>query len=264
MPPLRALRIINAIEGGSLSGASLQAYLTDVVHGPGRVSDFAVLINLRGQARRLTASSTAMTAVAASSTAMTAVAASSTAMTAVLASSTAMTAVLASSTAMTAVAASDTASDAILTSATGRLAVYNSDTALSAYQANPSQVQRQIGISGRTNSATTAASSFTYVANSTKVILLRAWTTGGAEDLSLRWGRGLSSDDIAGGVRLPNGDNLGVTTAAIGRTTTYSDSGSYPSTNNANANVVAAANGLRRGIWSQAGSTNQFVIYITV
>jgi hypothetical protein len=223
-----------------------------------------------------------MAAVAASSTAMNAVDANDQAVriwmlagtgqvysnfanvAAVAASSTAMNAVAASSTAMTAVAASNTASDAVFTSATARLAIYNSDIALSAFQANPTQVQRQIDTAGRTTSGSTAASAFTYVANGTKVILLRCWTTGGAEDLSLRWGRGLTTDDVAGGIRLPNGDNLGVATAALGRTTTYANSGTYPGANNANANVVSAANGLRRGAWSIVGSTTQNVIYITV
>jgi hypothetical protein len=163
---------------------------------------------------------------------------------------------------MTAVAASNVGSDAVFTNTISRLAVYNNDIALAAFQANSAQVQRQI--TARGVSGSTAASAFTYVANGTKCILLRCWTTGGAEDLSLRWGRGLTTDDTAGGVRLPNGDNLGDTTAAIGRTTTYTNSGTYPDANNANANVVAAANGLRRGTWSLVGSTTQNVIYIAV
>ena len=182
--------------------------------------------------------------------------------TAVAASSTAMAAVIASSTAMTAVWASNTASDAVMTSATARLAVYNSDTALAALQANPTQVQAQI--TARGVSASTSASAFTYVANGTKCILLRVWTTGGSEDLSLRWGRGLTTDDVAGGVLLPNGDNLGVATVALGRTTTYANSGTYPGADNANANVVSAANGLRRGTWTVSGGTTQNVRYIVV
>ena len=208
------------------------------------------------------ASTTAMSAVIASATAMSAVAASTTAMSAVAASATAMSAVIASATAMSAVWASNTATDAVFASATARLAVYNADTALAALQANPTQVQRKV-TSGAI-SGSTASESFTYVANGTKVILLRVWTTNGSEDLSLRWGRGLTTDDVAGSVRLPNGDNLGVATAAIGRTTTYTDSGTYPGASNANANVVSAANGLRRGTWSRVGGTTQNVSYILV
>jgi len=337
MPMVRAMRMLNAVEAGTTSGAQLEALL---IADPGRLAELNVLLGMRGQARRVAASSTAMTAVAASSTAMTAVAASSTAMTAVIASSTAMTAVAASSTAMTAVAASstamtavaasstamtavaasstamtavdandqavriwmlagtglsytdyasvaavaasstamtavaasstamgavwasNTATDAVFASATARLAVYNSDTALSALQATPTQVQRKVTSGSVAGTAT--SSSFTYVANGTKIILLRVWTTGGSEDLSLVWGRGLSSNDVAGGVRLPNGDNLGSAAAAIGRTTTYGNSGAYPSANTDNANVVSAANGLMRRTWSLVGNTTQNVRYILV
>jgi hypothetical protein len=207
-----------------------------------------------------------MTAVAASSTAKTAVAASSTAMTAVIASSTAMTAVAASSTAMTAVAASSTASDAVFTSSIAKLAVWSSNVALSAFQANPTEVQRQITLRGVSSS--TSSPQFTHVPVNTKLILLRVFTTGGNEDLSLAW-RSTSSTvtpniNSIDGVLLPNGDSLGTTTVAIGRTTTYGNSGTYPGDNNANANVVSAANGLRRMTWSLIGGTTQTVIYILV
>jgi len=165
---------------------------------------------------------------------------------------------------MNAVAASDTASDAVFTSSTAKLAVWNSNTALSAYQANPIQVQRQIterGVTGITNS-----SRFTYVNLNTKVILLRAFN---AEDVSfqLAW-RSTSTTatptiNSADGVLLPNGDSLGTSTAAIGRTTNYANSGTIPTENNANSNVVSAANGLRRMARSLR-SPSQTVIYITV
>jgi hypothetical protein len=129
--------MLNAIEAGTTTGAQLQTLLTD---DPGRLAELNVLLGMRGQARRMAASSTAMAAVIASSTAMAAVIASSTAMTAVAASSTAMTAVAASSAAMdavaassaamTAVAASSTAMTAVAASSTAKMAVFNSDTAL--------------------------------------------------------------------------------------------------------------------------------------
>lgn len=232
MPMVRAMRMLNAIEAGTLTGAQLQTLLTT---DAGRLAEMNVLLGLRGQARRVAASSTAMAAVAASSTAM------------------------------AAVAASDTASDAVFTSAAARLAIYNSDTALAAYQANPAQVQRQIDTAGRTVTGTTSTSTHTYVPNGTRVILLRVWDTGtGGVDFSLVWGRDLSTDDVAGGVRLPNGHNLGEGTSAIGRTTTYANSGVYPGANNANANVVSAANGLRRRTWVVGAASNQNVIYIPV
>ena len=115
MPMIRAMRLLNAVEAGTTSGAQLETLLTA---DPGRLAEFNVLLGMRGQMRRMAASSTAMTAVAASSTAMTAVIASSTAMTAVAASSTAMTAVAASKTAL--------------------LACWNAETALTALRASPS------------------------------------------------------------------------------------------------------------------------------
>jgi len=165
---------------------------------------------------------------------------------------------------MNAVAASDTASDAVFTSSTAKLAVWNSNTALSAYQANPIQVQRQIterGVTGITNS-----SRFTYVNLDTKVILLRAFNSSDG-DFQLAW-RSTSTTatptpNSADGVLLPNGDSLGTSTAAIGRTTNYANSGTIPTANNANSNVVSAANGLRRMGW-RFKIDSQTVIYITV
>ena len=122
MPMVRAIRMLNAIEAGTTSGAQLETLLGD----SGRLAEFNVLLDMRGQARRIASATTTMTAIAASSTAMTAVAASSTAMTAIAASSTAMTAVVESSTAMTAVIASSTA----------KMVIFNSDTALAAISAS--------------------------------------------------------------------------------------------------------------------------------
>ena len=241
-------------------------------------------------------SSVAMNAVAASSTAMNIVAASSTARTIIGSSGLAfdtisasnmaigkyvagnaqldptlfadMNAVAASSTAMNAVAASDVASDAVFTSSTAKLAVWNSDTALSAYQANPTQVQRQITERGVqvSHNGTSGDRSFTYVPLNTKVILLRAFHNTN-NDFELAW-RTTSTTvsptpNSTDGVLLPNGDSLGTTELAIGRTTNYSNSGTAPTANNANSNVVSAANGLRRMELSETFST-QTVIYIAV
>ena len=173
MPMVRAMRLLNAIEAGTTTGAQLETLLTD---DPGRLAELSVLLGMRGQNERLfasatatealiaspkalnalvtsvrgsknmaanpdamnavIASSTAMTAVAASSAAMTAVAASSTAMTAVIDSSTAMAAVTASSTAMNAVAASSTAMAAVIASSTAMAAVAASSTAMNAMNAS--------------------------------------------------------------------------------------------------------------------------------
>ena len=114
MPMIRAMRLLNAVEAGTTSGAQLQTLLAA---DPGRLAEFNVLLGMRGQMRRMAASSTAMAAVAASSTAMAAVIASSTAMTAVAASSTARAAIYNSDTALNAIAASATAIAAIAASA---------------------------------------------------------------------------------------------------------------------------------------------------
>jgi hypothetical protein len=234
------------------------------ISGSGKEAKFTQLISAPNGAAAVVASSTALNAVVASSIAMNAVAASSTAMTAVVASSIAMNAVAASNTAMTAVAASDTASDAVFTSSTAKLAVWNSNTALSAYQANPTQVQRQITERGVTSSATSV---FTFVSVSTKVILLRAFVNSAAANMPLAW-RSTSTTptptvNSTDGILLPNGDSLGTDIIPPkGRTTTYADSGSAPTANNTNSNVVSAANGLR--IIAQNAGYNKTVIYITV
>ena len=132
MPMVRAMRMLNAIEAGTLTGAQLETLLTD---DPGRLAELSVLLGMRGQVRRIAASSTAMTAVAASSTAMTAVAASSTAMTAVAASSTAKMAVFNSDTALNAIAASGTALTALRTAA--GYAVYSSAATTAATISGP-------------------------------------------------------------------------------------------------------------------------------
>ena len=329
MPALRALRTMNAIEAGTLTGAALQTYLSDATLGAGRLADFNMLINARGHARRMASSATAMAAVAASGSAMAAVIASSTAMaalnandqavriwmlagtgqnyasfanvaavaasssamaavaasisamTAVIASSTAMAAVSVSSSAMAAVAASisamaavaasgsamaavwasNTAADAVLTSATTRLAVYNADTALAALQANPTQVARQIGIGGRTTSASTAVSAFIFVANNTKVILLRRYY-GGTEYDCIDWARG-STTSGAGVIAGSGGRTLDTGAQALGCTSgTYNSNGIMPSSNDDTANFVSSANGLQRRAWV-FGST-LYVNYITV
>ncbi len=141
MPMIRAMRLLNAVEAGTTTGAQLETLLTA---DPGRLAEFNVLLGMRGQMRRMTASSTAMTAVAASSTAMTAVAASSTAMTAVAASSTAMAAVNANDQAVriwmlagTNQVYSNFASvTAVAASSTAKMAIFNSDTALGAIAAS--------------------------------------------------------------------------------------------------------------------------------
>jgi hypothetical protein len=195
--------------------------------------------------------------------AMRAVAASSTAMAAVIANSSALAAVVASSTAMDAVWASNTAADAVLTSATARSAIYESDTALARLQANPAQIARQIGISGRTQYASTSAQTFDFVSNGTKVILLRRWYSSNESDY-LNWRRGATNTGAASGVIQPGGSRVLYSVGNNGTVPgTYNDDGTRCNSDGDHANFVAACNGLRRNGWS-TGYTTLYVRYITV
>ena len=62
MPTLRALRLLNAVEAGTVTGTQLQTYLSDT----GRASEFSSLLSSRGQSRRMAGSTLTMTAIAAS------------------------------------------------------------------------------------------------------------------------------------------------------------------------------------------------------
>ena len=93
MPMIRAMRLLNAVEVGTTSGAQLQTLLNA---DSGRLAEFNVLLGMRGQTRRMAASSTAMAAVAASSTARAAIYNSDTALNAIAASVTAIDAIVAS------------------------------------------------------------------------------------------------------------------------------------------------------------------------
>ena len=173
MPMIRAMRLLNAAEAGTLSGAQLEALLTA---DPGRLAELNVLLGMRGQARRMAASSTAMAAVIASSTAMAAVAASSTAMAAVAASSTAMAAVAASSTAMAAVAASKAA----------LLACWNSETALTSLRSSAAAMTALLASPFKSTVGATNPSNLTNPMVAGKTILLRSYSNSGGDTNYLR------------------------------------------------------------------------------
>ena len=192
MPMIRAMRLLNAVEVGTTSGAQLQTLLNA---DSGRLAEFNVLLGMRGQTRRMAASSTAMAAVAASSTAMAAVAASSTAMAAVIASSTAMAAVIASSTAMAAVAASSTA----------RAAIYNSDTALNAIAASVTAIDAIVASAAyqtKVNiNSTTAAQSIGFTGPAIIIKLSQSWSSNASKNMvidNLRSGTAISGINNCG------------------------------------------------------------------
>jgi len=105
MPLLRAMRLLNGLDAGTITGAMLETKLQD----KSVLAELNMVLDIRSQAKRISKSSNAMTAVASSSTAMTAVSASSTAMTAVRGSKTALTAIWGSETALTAIRNNSTA-----------------------------------------------------------------------------------------------------------------------------------------------------------
>jgi hypothetical protein len=62
MAELRPLRLLNAVENGTVLGPELDTYLTD----PGRLAEFTVLLSQRGHAKRIANGQTTMTAIASS------------------------------------------------------------------------------------------------------------------------------------------------------------------------------------------------------
>lgn len=59
MATLRSLRLLGAVEGGTVTGTQLQTFLTDA----GRSSEFSVLLSSRGQSRRMANSPLTMEAI---------------------------------------------------------------------------------------------------------------------------------------------------------------------------------------------------------
>lgn len=110
MSTLRSLRLINAVENGTVTGSQLQTFLTDT----GRLSEFSSLLSNRGQTRRMAGSSTTMAAITNSQLAIDIVFKSVTAETshackAVVASPIAMSAVAVSAPSLNTVAANSVA-----------------------------------------------------------------------------------------------------------------------------------------------------------
>jgi hypothetical protein len=66
MPALRAIRLLNAIENGSVTGSQLETTLTD----GGRLGEFKVLLTMRGTTRRIASNSTTVTTLLGSTTAI--------------------------------------------------------------------------------------------------------------------------------------------------------------------------------------------------
>jgi len=133
MPMVRAMRMLNAIEAGALSGAQLETLITT---DPGRLAELNVLLGMRGQARRLAASDNATKALWESPTALTRALIVPVAHAALTADEEAFTRTALTAN-MTAVAASSTARAAIIASPTATAAVEASPNGLVAWVTVP-------------------------------------------------------------------------------------------------------------------------------
>lgn len=129
---------------------------------------------------------------------------------------------------------------------------------MSALQATPAQIQRQINLY-KASSASTNINDITLLPVGRKIILLRRYFTGSPSATEwLQWGRdGLSDALLPTGYSLNSGTSL-----AKGRTTTYANSGIYPGSHDANSNVICALNGLRRAGSRVPATLNLY--YLTV
>lgn len=138
MPMVRAMRMLNAIEAGTLSSGQLDTLLAD----PGRMGEFQQLMAMRGQARRMFAAATSVAVIFGSSLAFAEVVVSRNAMAmlaesqvatdALVASSPRMTQAAASAVAMKELASSQYAMSKIAASATTMAIIGASATAVSA------------------------------------------------------------------------------------------------------------------------------------
>ena len=207
------------------------------ISGEGKAAKFTQLISSPNGASAIVFSRKSIDAIVNSSVAMESFSLSSVAMNAVAASSVAMTAVFASSTA--------------------KIAIYNSNIALSAIQFNAASVQALIAANTGIVTTTTFASDFVFVSNGTRVILLRRFYSSTEYDM-IQWARGTTNQGVQAG-----GRNLDTSTIAVGSVSgSYTPNGTMPTANNATANFVSAANGLRRRSWGYGASLT--VIYALV
>lgn len=118
MPMIRALRLLNAIEAGTTTGAQLQALLSS---DPVRAGEFSVLLGLRGQIRRMLASSVTMAAL--------------------FASPIAMAALVSNPASLLLVATDGQYGPSLANNVAAKMAIFNSDTALNALLSSENALQ---------------------------------------------------------------------------------------------------------------------------
>lgn len=181
MPMVRAMRMLNAIEAGTLTGAQLEALL---VADPGRLAEFSALVGMRGQLLRIRSSETARTALFSSQSAVGAVVSNDVALrqwllydttyswrsfanlAAVLASAPAMARVAASSSAMALVAGVPTLLAAVIAAPTALSAVVASSVAMGVLAANSTAMTAVVASSTAMTAAVASSTAMTAIAAS--------------------------------------------------------------------------------------------------
>lgn len=130
MAMVRANRLINALEAGTLTGSQLETLLST---NTASLGDFKVLIEMQAVLRRLNQNTTAMNAIAGSQTAVTAIIASDRALPYMLSKTNALTAFSANAGAMTAISASPSTVSTIYANSAAKLKILSSTHKLGAF-----------------------------------------------------------------------------------------------------------------------------------
>lgn len=128
MPLIRAIRVLNAMEAGTLSGSALDTLLSDAV----RWAEFNALLTIPGQVRRILAASTTRAALASSGVAGARIVKSSVARSALLSDASFLSELFADSRAASGIVADAAAFDIVLSQVLMRMAMFNSDVMLGA------------------------------------------------------------------------------------------------------------------------------------
>lgn len=128
MPLIRAIRTLNAMEAGTLSGSALDALFSDAA----RWVEFHVLLTMPGQVRRILAASTTRAALASSAVAGARIFKSDTARSALLSDSSFLNELFAGSGAASGIVADADAFGVVLSQVSLRMAMFNSDAMLNA------------------------------------------------------------------------------------------------------------------------------------
>ena len=133
MPLIRAIRVLNAMEAGTLSGSALDTLFSDAV----RWTEFNVLLTMPGQLRRILAASTTRAALASSAVAGVRIVKSSSARSTLLSDSSFLNELFAGSVAASGIVADSEAFGIVLSQVSLRMGMFNSDVMLGALASTP-------------------------------------------------------------------------------------------------------------------------------